>query len=299
MTGIQTYNDENLARLKLWLSSSSDQEHKKYYEVLVDGMKIIYKTDDLSKLEDLGMWVNANAKIIKVLVYSSEGSHRYQTFTFHTEDYLKVLEAEKQKKDETSQQALSGHAYDIDRKIFDAIQSERKEQAFENLKKENKSLKEQLGEANSYIGKLEDKVHQNESKAFKLNKETMIDVAGGILGHVVKANPDILEKVPGLSGLATAFVSSDSKKETEEQSEVTFKLKKTNPDAQKDEEEEEDYDEETQAKLDLFDTAEEKLNDEEYDMYFKIVNYLAHHPKVVPTIYGLLKDESKIKKQAA
>lgn len=157
MTGIQVYNDENLARLKLWLTNSSDQDHRKYFEVLVDGMKIVYKTDDITKLDDLSMWVDGNAKVIKVHVYSSIGSHRYQVFEFRTADYIQVLEKERQKNELIEPQGLAGVSL-IDKKIADALQGERKEQAFENLKKENKSLKEKLDLANNYIGQLEDKV---------------------------------------------------------------------------------------------------------------------------------------------
>lgn len=296
MTGIQAYNDENLARLKLWLTNSSEQDNKKYFEVLVDGMKIIYKTDDLTRLEDLSMWVDANAKVIKVLVYSSAGSHRYQVFEFRTNGYIQNIESEKQKKEQHAQQSLSGFTIEVDQKIAQAIQNERKEQAFEGLKKENRSLKDQLGEANVYIGKLEDKVQQHESKKLKLDKETIITIGSGILGHVVKTNPEILDKVSGLSGLASALASSsnnDSNTSSEEKTEVSFRK------IRNEEEDENELDEETQEKLNLFDKAAENLNDEQYQQYFEIVQFLANHAKLVKTVHGLLKDESKRVKQAA
>lgn len=297
MTGIQAYNDENLARLKLWLTNSSEQDNKKYFEVLVDGMKIIYKTDDLTKLEDLSMWVDTNAKVVKVLVYSSSGSHRYQVFEFRTNGYIQNIESEKQKKEQHAQQSLSGFTIEVDQKIAQAIQNERKEQAFEGLKKENRSLKDQLGEANVYIGKLENKVQQHESKKLKLDKETIITIGSGILGHVVKTNPEILDKVSGLSGLASAFASSsnnDSNASSEEKTEVSFRKIRTEG-----EEEENELDEETQEKLNLFDKAAENLNDEQYQQYFEIVQFLANHAKLVTTVYGLLKDENERIKQAA
>lgn len=297
MTGIQAYNDENLARLKLWLTNSSEQDNKKYFEVLVDGMKIIYKTDDLTKLEDLNMWVDTNAKVVKVLVYSSSGSHRYQVFEFRTNGYIQNIESEKQKKEQHAQQSLSGFTIEVDQKIAQAIQNERKEQAFEGLKKENRSLKDQLGEANVYIGKLENKVQQHESKKLKLDKETIITIGSGILGHVVKTNPEILDKVSGLSGLASAFASSsnnDSNASSEEKTEVSFRKIRAEG-----EEEENELDEETQEKLNLFDKAAENLNDEQYQQYFEIVQFLAGHAKLVTTVYGLLKDENERIKQAA
>lgn len=297
MTGIQAYNDENLARLKLWLTNSSEQDNKKYFEVLLDGMKIIYKTDDLAKLEDLSMWVDANAKVVKVLVYSSSGSHRYQVFEFRTNSYIQNIESEKQKKEQHTQQSLSGFTIEVDQKIAQAIQNERKEQAFEGLKRENRSLKDQLGEANVYIGKLEDRVQQYDSKKLKLDKETIITIGSGILGNVVKTNPEILDKVPGLSGLASAFASSsntDANTSSEEKTEVSFrKIRSVEV------EEENELDEETQEKLNLFDKAAENLNDEQYQQYFEIVQFLAINAKLVTTVYGLLKDENERLKKAA
>ncbi len=302
----QLYNDENLARFKLWLSNASDQEHKRYFEVLVDGMKIIYKTDDLGKLDDLPMWVDGSAKIIKVHVYSSPGSHRYQTFEFQTENYVQEQEETKQKKEVSNQQTLSG--IDVDKKISEAITQVKKEQAFDELKKENKSLNEKLSDANIYIEKLEGKVHQFESQKLKLDKETFISIGGGILGNVVRTNPEILNKIPGLDGIASALTGNNGAKPENDTPEVEVTIKKIVPENENkteentnenDNEELEGLSEEEEAKLNLFEVAEENLNDEEYAMYFEIVQFLAHHPKLVPTIYGLLKDESSRYKQAA
>ena len=118
---------------------------------------------------------------------------------------------------------------------------------------------------------------------------------------------ELFEKVAGLNGIASALNQGETKTETrteanEKTGEQTASFKKKNT-AQKSESEEEteeaELDEEEQAKLELFETAEKNMNDREYAEYFQIVQFLAHHPKLSHVVYDLLIDESKRMKQAA
>lgn len=304
------YSDEAIHDLKSWMQNAAVQGHQKFYEVMVDGRKIIFLTENLDLLDDLNTWVSAKTKVIKVLVYNTKTSHRYQTFEFYTEHFLDEQKREKQDREERDlkrQQSLSGFssADEINRKMNETVEQalakERHELEFKRLKEENARLNKQTEEDASYITKLEEKLDGFESQRFKLNTDTLITVGSGILGNLAENNPKVLDSVVGLAGLITLKKKDSGLNGVE--GDMTFKMKEAKSENQEQEEsseeEESEYDEETQAKLDLFEQAEQNLNDDQYSRYFQIVEFIAHHPDLVDTVYALLKDESKLRKKAA
>lgn len=309
------YSDEAIHDLKSWLHNAAAQGHQKFYEVMIDGRKIIFLTENLDLLEDLNTWVSAKTKVIKVLVYNTKTSHRYQTFEFYTEHFLDEQKKEKQEREERElkrQQSLSGFTSveDINKKMNETVEQalakERHELEFKRLKEENARLNKQTEEDASYITKLEEKLDGFESQRFKLNTDTIINVGSGILGNLAESNPKVLESVIGLAGLITPKKKSSSELNgVGSDMTFTFKGDASKGHEQKDEieeveeETENEYDEETQAKLDLFEQAEQNLSDEQYSRYFQVVEFLAHHADLVDTVYGLLKDESKKRRKDA
>lgn len=307
-----TYSDEAIHDLKSWLQNAATQGHQKFYEVMVDGRKIIFLTENLELLEDLNTWITAKTKLIKILVYNTKTSHRYQVFEFYTTFFLEQEQKEKQEKEEREmkrQQSLSGFASaeEINRKMNETVEQalakERHELEFKRLKEENAKLNKQTEKDNSYIAKLEEKLEGFESQRFKLTTDNIINVGSGILGNLVEANPKVLDSVAGLAGFITPAKKKDSGLDGV-RGDVSFKMKSKPSESQEEEEPEEEeseqeFDEETQAKLDLFEQAEQNLTDEQYHQYFQIVEFLSRHPDVLDTVYPLLKDESRRLKKAA
>lgn len=301
-----TYSDEAIHDLKSWLQNTAAQGHQKFYEVMVDGRKIIFLTENLDLLDDLNTWVQAKTKVIKVLVYNTRTSHRYQTFEFFTEQFLEEQKREKKEQ----QQSLSGFssADEVTKKMNETVElalaKERHDQEFKRLKEENSRLNKQTEEDASYISKLEEKLEGYESQRFKLNTDTIITVGSGILGNLAENNPKVLDSVAGLAGLIAPVKKKDEGLNGPS-GEMSFKMKK--PTSEEPGQEEEEYeeepetevDEETQAKLDLFEEAEQNLNDEQYEQYFRIVQFLAQRGDLVGTVYTLLKDESRVRKKMA
>lgn len=310
------YSDEAVHDLKSWLQNAAAQGHQKFYEVMVDGRKIIFLTDNLELLDDLNTWISAKTKLVKVLVYNTKTSHRYQTFEFFTEHSLEEQQKEKQEREEREvkrQQSLSGFssADEINRKMNETVEQalakERHELEFKRLKEDNAKLQSQTEKDNSYIAKLEEKLEGFESQRFKLTTDNIINVGSGILGSLVESNPKVLDSVAGLAGLISPVKKKDSGMNGV-QGEMSFTMKSKTTDTGEEEQEDEDpeeteteqeFDEATQAKLDLFEEAEQNLNDDQYERYFRIVQFLAQRPDLVDTVYALLKDESRVRKKAA
>jgi hypothetical protein len=295
MMGTQTYNAEALAKLKSWLGTMAEKGHKKFFEIFVDNARVVHKTDNLDDFDDHEMWVDEKTKVIRVLVYNSEGSHRYQPFEYRTEFYLNELDQASKKSDQALQQSLSG--LDVDKKIETALTKQKQEFAFDTLKKENTDLKTKVKEADDYIVRLEDRIQVFESQKFKLNQDTIVSIGTGILSGVVKNNPEIIDKIPpaALNGIVSAIATAN-KKDNNEDTESGASFSKRS-DTKETEENEEEEDDDTQIKMAFLEQMQEKLDDDELEKMFGMMQYLMDNPSLINTAYGLM--VSNDKKQAA
>lgn len=293
--GTQTYNAEALAKLKSWLGTMAEKGHKKFFEIFVDNARVVHKTDNLDDFDDHEMWVDEKTKVIRVLVYNSEGSHRYQPFEYRTEFYLNELDQASKKSDQALQQSLSG--LDVDKKIETALTKQKQEFAFDTLKKENTDLKTKVKEADDYIVRLEDRIQVFESQKFKLNQDTIVSIGTGILSGVVKNNPEIIDKIPpaALNGIVSAIATAN-KKDNNEDTESGASFSKRS-DTKETEENEEEEDDDTQIKMAFLEQMQEKLDDDELEKMFGMMQYLMDNPSLINTAYGLM--VSNDKKQAA
>lgn len=316
------YSDEAILDLKLWLHNAATQGHQKFYQVFVDGRIIIHLTENLELLDELNTWILPKTKIVKIQVYNTRSSHRYQLFEYQTEAFVKAQEAEKRARDEDElkkQQSLGGFSSQeelkrsMDDSVKQALEKDRHEREFEQLKSENKRLQAELEESRVYTSKVEKKLETFESQRVKLTTDNVVGIGSAIVSNVVKSNPDLIKVVGGLAG----FLHTPEAKNPEGEEALggmSFKPKgakseevaeSEEEEEQEEEEEEEEgaekvtLDKETLAKLELFNEAAQNLNDEEYDQYFSIVRFLSNQPNKVTDVYTFLKEGNKFQKPAA
>lgn len=88
MNNINAYNAEHLDKLKLWFTNMAEQGHTKYYEIVVDGVKVVHRTSDPGKFDSFYNWFDETSKSVRVLVYNTANSHRSQEFEYRTENYI-------------------------------------------------------------------------------------------------------------------------------------------------------------------------------------------------------------------
>lgn len=313
------YNDSTIDRIKTWMQSSAEQNQPKFFEVILDGMKFINRTSNFEMLDNIDTLMDEKTKIIRILVYNTEASHRAQIFELRTPYYHSLIEQEKKEKELSYQKTLQGIptqeeiSKQINSQVSIIVQQEKEKAEQQATIKELNELRGVVKEDKQYIKKLESKVEELESKKLQLTPDGIINVGSGILGKLMETNPQIMETVSGLAGIVIPknksngfevgevreVTNDDENLNGTEEPTVTFKKCKSDDSSNEEEEEEDEFDEETQAKLDLFETAETNLNDEQYQKYFEIAKFLAHKTHLVETVYDLLKSESERMKKVA
>src|SRR3990170_3660101 len=76
------YNDVKLSQFKMWLHDMADKGEGKYLEVYVDDVKVVPRTNRIEALDDHKVYLEETTETIKVFIYNTENSNRYQQFTF-------------------------------------------------------------------------------------------------------------------------------------------------------------------------------------------------------------------------
>ena len=285
MKEIKEFNDGNLLRLKHWLSDAALRGHGKYFEILVDGIKVIHKTNKLEEFDLYTTWMDDSVQSMRVLVYNTKNSHRSQVFEFRTGKYLDDIS---DKLYPTRKPRLSEE--EIVQRVQQTLDEKQKKEAFADMQKQNRDLTRRLEDAEAYIRKLEDQAEDNPEGDFGLNG--FLSKAALFVGN----NPDLKDKLGGIENLfANNQQKPDPGNESNAEPTVTFKKSPFK------EVIEPEKDPDTKILLDqdgllCLQVPSSGLDDEKSRQLYDLAYFLAVHPEYISMVHSLMKgEEAKLK----
>ena len=221
------FDQQKIDRLRLHLESSAAKGHSRFYEIYVDNLIAVPKTDDPSAFEGYEDDMNADTSQIKIKIYSSGTSPRNEQWTF-------LMKARNNK--EAFDQGLDGLSFQSmskndllklkaarDRKNLEA-------QEIEELKEEIEELNGELEEKTSYINRLETGIETAKANSNKIGDVHIGEIVSVALEVLVRRNTGWIAQVPALSGLAD-YIDKDTERKKGQpgpsapEPEVTFKRK--------------------------------------------------------------------------
>ncbi len=275
------YNDVKLSQFKMWLHDMADKGEGKYLEVYVDDVKVVPRTNRIEALDDHKVYLEETTETIKVFIYNTENSNRYQQFTFVLEK-KKPNEIPVQIQTQQSQ-GLSGIELEnrINDRVTQSLAQERERWQTDLMKRDFDTCKKELADAEEYIEDLEKQLSQFKSKKLHWGDVNLGDVASVIVEGMVKRNPHWVAKLPGGDALAGLIAKEATENGTAEviESEVVFK-KKTPSD--------EGMSEEMKAQLGFLKQLESHFSQEQLDKIMLILQSFVEEPKNIETVFDLL-----------
>lgn len=275
------YNDVKLAQFKMWLHDMADKNEGKYFEVYVDDVKIVPRTNRVDAIDDHKVYLDDSTETVKVFTYNTENSNRYQQFTFFLE---KKKPMETMVHSSTSvTQGLSGIELEnkINERLNQSLMQERERWQTDLLKRDYESCKKQLTEAEEYIDELEDQLNKLKGKKLHWGDVNLGDVASVIVEGMVKRNPHWVAKLPGGDALAglIAKESNGITEQLEPETEMVFRKKSAS---------ESELSEEMKAQLGFLKQLEAHFSQEQLDRIMQILQAFAEEPKQIQVVYELL-----------
>lgn len=280
----EKYDPVRIERIRHFLESCEEKGKPKFYEIFVDNLKAVDKTDDTSCFDEYKVYMDDNTQMIKILIYTStENCPRNDKFIFSVRN----------PKEEKKQEQLNG--LDIQNKIDAAIQVERDRNQVLQLQKELELTKEQLEEAEEYAGTLEEKLENfrlayEELKARKISTAEMNTgrLVGYVTNYFMKNYPSLAGKIPGIAELS-GFLSTE-----QEQPNLLDGIPEASPNGaatfSKKEEaiaEPPRLDEETESKLAFIRGMEDAFTTTQMEQVIDIIKGLAGQPDQIPVLHSI------------
>lgn len=277
------YNDVKLAQFKMWLHDMVDKNEGKYFEVYVDDVKIVPRTNKVDAIDDHKVYLDERSDTVKVFTYNTENSNRYEQFTFFIEK-KKANDNLTQTVVQTSQpQGLSGIELEnkINERLNQSLMQERERWQTDLMKRDFDACKKQLADAEEYIGDLEEQLNKFKGKKLHWGDVNLGDVASVIVEGMVKRNPHWVAKLPGGDALAGLIAKEGThpSENNEPETEMVFRKKTAS---------ETELSEDMKAQLGFLKQLESHFSQEDLDRIMLILQAFAEEPKHIQTVFDLL-----------
>ena len=230
-TKIEKYDVAKIEQLKMFLEQNAERGKPRYYEIFVDNLRVIEKTNDVAEFDSFQNFMNEDTRLIKILLYSSsEESPRNDKFIYRVKD----------DDSKSKEQGLSG--VEVTERIQTVLQMEKEKWDNNLIKKELEEAEERIEELEKYSGQLEAKIIELKQNQNKLGGIHLGEIAGVALDALLRNNTQLLSKYPLTKGLA-GVIEQDNKQKlnlennttssSTQDTEVTFSAAEETSEAEK------------------------------------------------------------------
>ena len=230
-TKIEKYDVAKIEQLKMFLEQNAERGKPRYYEIFVDNLRVIEKTNDVAEFDSFQNFMNEDTRLIKILLYSSsEESPRNDKFIYRVKD----------DDSKSKEQGLSG--VEVTERIQTVLQMEKEKWDNNLIKKELEEAEERIDELEKYSGQLEAKIIELKQNQKKLGGIHLGKIAGVALEALLRNNTQLLSKYPLTKGLA-GVIEQDNKQKlnlennttasSTQDTEVTFSAAEETSEAEK------------------------------------------------------------------
>lgn len=264
------YDQLKIDKLKHFLEAQAEKGLAKPFEIFVDNLKVVAKTDDPKEFDSYEFYMNEDTEKVRILIYNSNLSPRNDQYSFMVQKTV-------------GGKSLNGLG-EIESIVQEKLAARDREYEMNKLREELEAAKQDLEETEEYAEKLEKEIGELKQNKFKLGNINVAEFASAALENIVRRNPQILSKLPGGAALA-GFVEQDNK-EQEARLLNQQSAPETNASFQK--ETAPEITEEEKRYLAYLKAFEKNLNQEQAEMFNVILQAMINEPSIISTMHDLI-----------
>lgn len=212
------YDQLKIDRLRHFLEAQAEKGMPKPFEIFVDNLKVVAKTDDPKEFDSYEYYMNEDTEKVRILIYNSHLSPRNDQYSFLVQKNV-------------GGKALNGLG-EIESIVQEKLAARDREYEMNRLKEELEATKLELEETEEYADKLEKEIQNLKENKFKLKNIDLGELVSVAAEGIIRRNPQFLTKLPGGEALAGIIVQDNQEQQTKllHQSEnapveASFKLK--------------------------------------------------------------------------
>lgn len=266
------FDQLKIDKLRHYLEDMAAKGHPKPYEIFVDALKVVPKTEDPKDFDGYEYYMNENTEKVRILIYNSQLTNRNDQYCFYVQK-------------NATDKPLNGLG-DLDGIIQEKLAAREREYELNKLKEELEETKKQLEEAEEYTEQLEQELETVKSNKFKLGNIHLGELASYAMESIVRRNPQFLTKLPGGEALAGVIEQDNLEREKkkldaspEVESEASFQKKGGTSEA---------LTEEQKRQLAFIEQLQGAFNQEQLETVMHIIQKMADDTSQIPTIAQLL-----------
>jgi vacuolar-type H+-ATPase subunit I/STV1 len=191
-----TYDQLKIDKLKHFLETQAAKAQAKPFEIFVDNLKVVSRTEDPKDFDNYEFYMNEDTEKVRILIYNSNLSPRNDQYSF-------LVQKNKVEK------SLNGLG-EVENIIQEKLAARDREHETNRLREELTSTKEELQETEEYAEKLEKEIEYLKENKFKLGNINIGELASVAVEGMIRRNPQFLTKLPGGEALA-GIIEQDNK----------------------------------------------------------------------------------------
>lgn len=264
----ERYDQNKIDSLKRYLKREADKDRTRDYEIIVDGFKVVSRTNDVEEFDDYEEEIKDNTRNIAILIYDGAGTNRNTRYSFSlNQDSTSPI---------PSKPVNSiGSLGEIDEIIQQKLEEKDKDYKIAALEKELEETQRQLTEAEQYHTQLEETIIRIREEKEEKPKPHPLAVQLGLIGSNILDG--LLKKnIPQLNGLlgGVATEQPDPIATETPEAEATFKKKGDTPPAPQ-------MTEQQQRNLRNLEMMEQAFDGEQLQIVIAIIQKLMEKPEQV------------------
>jgi hypothetical protein len=283
------FDQGKVDRLKNHLVAMASKNKAKFYEIYVDNLKAVPKTDEPNEFEGYEDYLTPDSIQLKIVIYNSGSSPRNDQYVF-------LLKA----RDRAEALDLGLNGMPIQTFSFNDISKWREKHRLKSeeqleiqrLKKENIELKGIINEREDQIMQLSTLVQEARENGNKLGGVHLGSILSYAAEDLLKRNKDSLNKIPLIGEtLSGIFSENNNPKQINspqpEESEVSFKRKEEVSGVQN----QQALTEEEKEFVEFFKELRTHFNEDEMGLVIEILEQLSKDKSQIPIIVQLLQTQ--------
>lgn len=282
------YDQQKIDRLKNHLVLMAEKQKPKFYEIYVDTLKAVPKTDEPRDFDAYEDYMSADTAQVKIVIYNSGASPRNDQYVFSMDA---------RNREEAVMQGLNGlptKTYSRNSLFELKADYDRKAEVSREvmrLKQEIEELNNELDEKCDYIKELEEEIDEARANGNKIGGVHLGDVLSVALEGMVRRNTHLLAKMPAAKGLA-GIIEEDNRKQAlgntkpEPETEASFKRKDENENAGAN-----PLSAQEKEFIRIFHELQKYFNNEELTQVMGILDYLCRDKTHLNSIVDLLNEK--------
>ncbi len=251
----QKYEQSKVDKLQEYLRIYHQKGKPIDYEIIVDGLRVVRRTNDPEEFSIHETFITPETRFVEINFYNGGGnSNEKHLFSMSDED---------------SKAGLSG--IEIDSRISEQVERQRREWQFDLLQKENAELKAEVAEL------------ERENENLEKEKQAILDGQSplkGFLGEIgssfvesfIRRNPSVMKSIPGGEALAGLITTDAKVASSDEEPGVSFQQKS------------QDLDESDRSAIEFVNQLKQQFTKTEFDNVLIILQALANEKSRIDLI---------------